>query len=379
MQPDTLGIALIYLLAPAVLVLLARRPGLAAQLGPIVLCYLAGLLLGLSGILPDSTQPIRDTVIEASLGLALPLLLFGVDLRAWGKVAGTAMLSMGLAVVAVAFVATVLFFIFSADGVEQAEQLSGMAVGMYTGGLANMAAIKLALDIPEGRYLLFATVDTVVGATYLLFVLTFAPVVLGRFLRPFAGRPSNVTERQEVLELSKTKWVVQGLIAIMGAAVCVSASLRLVAIFPIAPPQVLIVVLLTTLGILGSLTPSLRGNRAAPHLGMYLLYVFSFSVASSMDLANLHAMDLSVLGFVLAATFGSFTLHAVLARLAGIDRDTFLITSVAAVMSPAFVPMVARSLHNPAILMSGMATGILGFAFGNYLGISLALLLAGKG
>jgi uncharacterized membrane protein len=48
-------------------------------------------------------------------------------------------------------------------------------------------------------------------------------------------------------------------------------------------------------------------------------------------------------------------------------------------MSPAFVPMVARSLRNPAILMSGMATGILGFAIGNYLGISLALLLAGKG
>jgi len=63
----------------------------------------------------------------------------------------------------------------------------------------------------------------------------------------------------------------------------------------------------------------------------------------------------------------------------GIDADTFLITSVAALMSPAFVPMVARSLGNPGILMSGMATGILGFAIGNYLGISVALLLASGG
>jgi uncharacterized membrane protein len=65
-----------------------------------------------------------------------------------------------------------------------------------------------------------------------------------------------------------------------------------------------------------------------------------------------------------------------LCRLFRIDTDTFLITSVAAIMSPAFVPMVARSLKNPTVLMSGMATGILGFAIGNYLGIAVALLLS---
>jgi uncharacterized membrane protein len=68
-----------------------------------------------------------------------------------------------------------------------------------------------------------------------------------------------------------------------------------------------------------------------------------------------------------------------LCRLLRVDVDTFLITSVAAIMSPAFVPMVARSLKNPGILMSGMATGILGFAIGNYLGISVALLLTTGG
>ncbi|NVO56262.1 DUF819 family protein [Rhodobacteraceae bacterium B1Z28] len=379
MQPDAIGFALIYLLVPAALILLTHRSDIAARLGPIVLCYMAGLLLGLSGLQPASLQPVRDTIIEVSLGLALPLLLFAVDLRSWGHIAGSAILSMALAIVAVAVVATALYFLFHAGGTDQAEQLSGMAVGMYTGGLANMGAIKLALDIPEGRYLLFATVDTVVGAGYLLFVLTLAPVVMGRFLSPFTGSLEDQAEESNKAAPSKQNWVIQGLIAVTGSALCVGASLVLAPILPIAEPQIMVVVLLTTFGILGSLTPSLHRNVAAPHMGMYLLYVFSFSVAASMDLAQLQAVDLSVLFFVLIATFGSFALHAVLARLAGIDRDTFLITSVAAVMSPAFVPMVSRSLRNPAILMSGMATGILGFAIGNYLGISLALLLAGKG
>lgn len=374
MQPEMAGFALIYVLGPATLMLLAHHCAWAGRLGPIILCYVAGLALGLSGLQPETVQYIRSSVSEASLGLALPLLLFGVDLRAWGQVAGSALLSMALAIVAVCFAATAMFYLFDASGSKQAEQLSGLAVGMYTGGLANMGAIKLALDIPEGRYLLFATVDTVVGGAYLLFMLTLAPVVLGRFLKPFS-KPM-ATDAAEDITSTRPSFLVQGLIAVLGAALCVAAALILTPVIGFANPQVITVVLLTTFGILISLTAKLRQNQAAPHIGMYLLYVFSFSVAASMDLAKLRDMDLAILGFVLIVTFGSFALHALLARLAGVDRDTFLITSVAAVLSPAFVPMISRNLQNPAILMSGMTTGILGFAIGNYLGISLALLLS---
>ena len=48
-------------------------------------------------------------------------------------------------------------------------------------------------------------------------------------------------------------------------------------------------------------------------------------------------------------------------------------------MSPAFVPIVARSLRTPGLLLSGLATGLLGFAIGNYLGIAVALLLRSGG
>ncbi len=371
--------ALFFLAAPAALVFLTLRSSFAAKLGPIVLCYAIGLLLGLSGLIPESAQDIRNSVMEASLGLALPLLLFGVDIRAWTRVAGSAMVSMALAVVSVICVAALLFYLFRTQGLTDAEQLSGMAVGMYTGGIANMGAIKLALGIPEARYLLFATVDTVVGTVYLLLVLTVLPTMLSRFFAPFSEGAAEQIQQSDSVSPQSGNLVVQGVIALIAAAVCVGIAVALAPVLPFGNPQILTIVLLTTLGICGSLLPILRLNSAAPHMGMYLIYVFSFCVAASMDLTALMNLNLSVLIFVFAATFGSFGLHMLLARLARIDRDTFLITSVAAVMSPAFVPMVSRSLKNPAVLMSGMATGILGFAIGNYLGISLALMLAGKG
>lgn len=372
------GTVALFLLVPGAIVLMARALPLAARIGPIVLCYAAGLALGLSGLLPESTAPIRTSVTEASLALALPLLLFSVDVRAWSHVAGRAMLSMALAVIAVVTVASALYYSFSESGVAQAEQLAGMAVGMYTGGIANLGAIKLALAIPDERYLLFATVDTVVGALYLLFVLTAAPRVFAHFLPEFP--PS---ERQDDPAAAASSLPRGGaaltaiLVSLVAAGVCVGLAVLLAPLIPASNPQIMVIVLLTSLGLAGSFVPALRTNPYAPHIGMFLIYVFSFCVAAAMDLSALARMDLSVLGFVALATFGSLILHAILCRLARVDRDTFLITSVAALMSPAFVPMVARGLGNPAILMSGMATGILGFAIGNYLGIAVALMLAG--
>ena len=52
-----------------------------------------------------------------------------------------------------------------------------------------------------------------------------------------------------------------------------------------------------------------------------------------------------------------------------------MITSVAAVGSPPFVPMMARALNNPGTILPGMTTGVISYALGSYLGISLGLYL----
>lgn len=110
-------------------------------------------------------------------------------------------------------------------------------------------------------------------------------------------------------------------------------------------------------------------------LGMYLIYVFCFVVASMASFEKLAAVDIDVAIFLFGTVAGSLFLHGLLCRIFGIDSDTFMVTSVAAVCSPPFVPMMARALGNPTTILSGMTTGIIGYALGNYLGISLGLFL----
>ena len=102
---------------------------------------------------------------------------------------------------------------------------------------------------------------------------------------------------------------------------------------------------------------------------MYIIYVFCFTVATMADFSKLLHINWVIMLFILLAMFGTMTLHAVLCRIAGIDSDTMIITSVSAICSPPFVPVAADALKNRAVMVSGLATGIIGYAIGNYLGI----------
>ena len=72
---------------------------------------------------------------------------------------------------------------------------------------------------------------------------------------------------------------------------------------------------------------------------------------------------------------GAILIHYLLAVLFRLDRDTTMITSTASIFGPAFVGQVASAIGNRSLVFSGMATGVVGYAVGNYLGLAVAYLL----
>jgi uncharacterized membrane protein len=76
------------------------------------------------------------------------------------------------------------------------------------------------------------------------------------------------------------------------------------------------------------------------------------------------------------AVFGSLFLHVLLSKLFKVDSDTTMITSVAFICSPPFVPVIAGALGNRHIVITGITIGIIGYAVGNYLGFLVASLLS---
>ena len=93
------------------------------------------------------------------------------------------------------------------------------------------------------------------------------------------------------------------------------------------------------------------------------------------DVVALVTATPAMLGFVGIAIFGSLLLHVAAAAIFRIDADTVIITSVAGIYSPPFVPMVCSALKNRDVLVPGIITGIIGWVLGTYLGIGLSFVL----
>jgi len=367
---------------PALLVYLCYRFAPLRKIGTVLLCYAAGIILGNIGLLPKSVAPLQSTVTNLSVALALPLLLFSIDVKKWFKVAGKGMLCMLLATIAIVAVAFAAYLI-TRKGDTEAWQLAGMAMGMYTGGTPNMAAIKSALGVPSSTYILFLTYDTVVSLVYILLMSSVARPFFRLYLKPYESPLSDgaVTaegDEDESIEAYSGMFKpanVRGLgLALLLSAAIVGVSVFLGGLLPGSASTAVTILSITTLGISASFVPAIRKIRKTFQAGMYVIYVFCFVVASMAKLDSLIHIDFRILGFVIACIFGSLLLHSLLCRLFKIDVDTFIITSVSAVCSPPFVPGVAAALKNKTIIISGLTTGIVGYAIGNYLGIFFAYL-----
>jgi len=369
-----------YVLFPALVLWLCYRYGFLNKLGAVIICYMVGITLGNIGMIPDSAFGVQESLSEASVALALPLLLFSMNVRHWLKIAGKALLSMlgaTIAIVAVAFAGYALIH----DHDANAWKLGGMAIGVYTGGTPNLAAIKTALNVDSTTFIIVHTYDTLVSLIYIIFCMSLAQRIFNRWLQPFSLAARERGDRESALETEDiqsyagifSRKTARGLggaallsLAIVGLAVGLSS------IVPEGYTTSVVILIITTGGIACSFIPRIRSLDKTFQFGMYIILVFCLVVGSMADLKDLININWSIMFFVSFCVAGSLLLHGIFCRIFRIDTDTYIITSVSAICSPPFVPVVAGALKNKEIILSGLTTGIIGYAIGNYLGITLA-------
>ncbi|HYO56904.1 DUF819 family protein [Archangium sp.] len=361
---------------PGLALLAARHLKPVAWVGPVVVCYAVGIILGnVPGL--GLRERLSLSVSEAAVPLAIPLLLFTTDVPRWLRLARPTLLSFGLACLS-AMVGSALVGLAFADRSDEWWKMSGMLVGVYTGGTANMNAIGLALRVREETLILLNTADIVVGAVYLLFLVTVAQrlalVFLPRFPNPSGW---DEAEEQEARRASGLTWGrARGMaLAFLLAAVIVGVSVggtRLV-LGGLEPPVVLL--LITSLSLAASFVPAVRNLPGSYALGDYALLVFCVAVGTLADASRLRDTGLFVFAFCAGVVVLSVGLHFALAALFRIDADTALITSTATIFGPPFIGPVARALRNRELVVSGLTTGLMGYAVGTYLGLAVAWLL----
>jgi uncharacterized membrane protein len=362
--------AAFYLLVPAVALWLEKRSRLIGVVGSVALCYVIGFAIGNAPNVASDSQLALD-LSTGSVALAIPLLLFSLDVRGWVGQAPQTLLAFLWVVLAVCTATAINRPIF-ADRVTDSANVAGMLVGVYTGGTPNLAAVGKALGVSSETFVMVNAADVLVSAPYFLFLITLGPGVFGRFLRA-----PEVTEAAIGIEAESGVRPMDVLIGVALAALCVATGVGASAICPPGIPEEAAAILtITTVAIGLSFSSRVRALRGTFEAGNYILLIFCVTIGTIADFSEVIRSSGWIVAYVAMVIFTSLALHVALCRLSGIDRDTTVITSTAALFGPAFVGPVAVRLGNRAIFVSGLMSGLVGYAVGNYLGLFVAWMLS---
>ena len=373
-----------FCIIPAGVLWLCRRFTWLGKIGPVLILYFIGIIIGNIGLMPEQMPAVQEILSNAMIPLAIPLMLYGCTFKMSGARSQVLALITGLISVTLAVITGYMIF---GKSLPEGAKIGGMLTGVYTGGTINLAALKTMLGVKDETYILINSYDILVSFLYLSFLLTIGIKLFRKFL---PNTLDTYTEKDEAAiqkEMQKEeKKPHRGFFTRIGAAyiaklmgltiLIVGISAGIALLLPESMFMTIFILMLTTLGIGCSFIKKIHKMKYSYDIGMYFIYIFCIVVASMADLSELNLIGgMELLGYLLVAVFGSLLLQVIFAKIFKIDSDMMVIASVTYINSPPFVPMMAAAMKNKDVLIPGLTIGVIGYAVGNYLGFLMSQLL----
>ncbi|MBQ5352823.1 MAG: DUF819 family protein [Alistipes sp.] len=378
-------LSLLFCLIPAGVIWLCRRFPVLDNIGPIMILYAIGMVIGNLPFMPQEMATLQDMIPNIMVPLAIPMMLFGCTFSRSEAKLQVKILVSGFLSVALAVAGGYLLF---GHHLAEGTAVGGIISGMYTGGTLNAAALQTIFGVESQTFVLINSYDIIISFLYFVFLFS---VGIRMFRRLYGERQKSFSDadRAEVEhQIENTKlnpysglMTKEGLkqlgyiLLVTIAVVAVSAGIAL--LMPEGWFMVVFILLLTTLGICCSFIRAVRRLERSYDIGMYLIYIFSLVIATMADFSSLDLVGgANQLAFMTFAVFVSLSLHAIMCRLMKVDADSMVISSVAFINSPPFVPMAVAAMKNKGVLVTGLAAGVAGYALGNYFGVIMERILS---
>ena len=322
-----------------------------------------------------------------AIAIAIPLLLFGANLSETMKLSKVVLKSFLSLVISAIVISAIVFYVYGRN-VEYGAELSGMAIGLYTGGTPNLNAIGSIFGLPGTIIGVANLSDMLIGAVFYIFLLLGAKPLLSKILKAkkleiYTTEEFDV-ENQDILN-TKGFVITSKLMKSIGVAFLMAVTGAIIGLgiwmilgskdgtmIDILVPTLMISV--TVFGIIGSFNKSIRQTKGMNVVGQYFILVFSFALASSLDFNQVQGLFTDVLILYGAITIGVLVLHTIISKFLDIDAECTIVTLTAGLYGPAFVPAITKQIKNDKLTAPGLITGSIGYAIGTFLGMALGYL-----
>ncbi len=349
-------------------------------------CYLFGILLSNLHIAPAEHE-LYDFVSTYGVYMALAMVLFSVNIKSWLKLAKNAIIGMLIASATVFIVASVSGIIFAPKiDPEHGWKLTGMLVGTFTGGSMNLVAVGNALKTPSELFVATNAADIIFGSIFLPIQLALIPLFEKMRVKKLSAEElMGADQSKEEIEKVKKEgyWHKKSwnfydftfIVSLAGLIMAVSYFISNAFDFGMWKGSINLL-LLTTFSLIAASTKSVSNLVGNEEVGMYLLHVFFVSAGATAYIPNLLESSHYVVIWVIIAIYLSTLLHYIIStKLFKIDYQTTLVTAQAAVGGPSGAMALPIAAQWPALAVTGIVCGLVGYAIGNYLGIGAAYLV----
>lgn len=322
-------------------------------------------------ILPTSAT-VYDAVWSLLVPVAIALYLIKADILSIVTESGRTLIAFAFGLIGSMAGALIGAALLNLGPYE--AQLAGVFAATYTGGSLNFAAVADAIGFREASLLSAAVaIDNVLGLLYFLLLGVVGSSVL--FKRLFPWRSEELGDIRGAVQGGKSEISAGGLSIALGIATSVCAlGYYLAGIAGIEDYGILLItVLMVAIATLARRQlENIHGSEVIATLFMYLFFTV---LGASADVGEMLKAAPTIFLFVLLI----FTVHIVFilvsAKLFKLNIGELVIASLACIGGPPIAIAFAilfgwRKLAAPAI-----ATGILGYVVGNFIGIGIFQLL----
>jgi uncharacterized membrane protein len=335
--------------------------------------YFLPMLASTVGLI-DPTSPLYSKIINSLLPASLFLLLITVDIRAILRLGRPALIMFFAGSAGVVLGTALVFFILKGWIGKEFWAGFGALSGSWTGGSANMIAVKEALGTPDSVFLPMVIVDTIVPYVWMAILVAFAES------QPFFDRWNSADHRifdqlnrkaHHAETRGPQEWRWGKTILMVGVAVGVSWVIHAVLkMLPIGKGAAYAwtIIVVSALAIALSFTPAKKVEAfESTKIGYFLLYFVLTAIGAKASLSNIGATVLLVIaGFLIVAIHAAILLGV--ARLIRAPMFLAAVASQANIGGVASAPIVAE-IYQPGFAPIGLLLAILGNIVGTYIGI----------
>ncbi|MCK5119161.1 MAG: DUF819 family protein [Candidatus Latescibacteria bacterium] len=337
---------------------------------PLLFIYVLPVLFSNTGLIA-SKSPVYGWMGESLLPFFLILLLLDVNVRSTVNVMGRGVFVMLIGTAGVVIGAPIAYFLVRGYLGPEAWKGFGALAGSWIGGTGNMAAVSEGLGT-SGKYFGLAVIAD--NAVYLLWLpLLLQSKNMAKWFHKFTGVTDKhlieLKSAAEDLIVKKGKLEMRHLLYLTaigfgGAYLAGLVAQSIPALPPVLTHGTYKILLVTTFGLLLSLTPA-KKIPGSHELAMALVYLFVARMGAKTVVSGLGG---EALPFVLGAYMWIF-IHGIFiliaARLLRIDVHTAAISSAANIGGAASAPIVA-AYHDERLVPVSILMALIGYAVGNY-------------